>query len=96
MGVAVVAFVDKHYRGLGPLREGVGTDVLATRHVVHVAASAKKGGEVVVEPATAVPAGIDYDSLGVAVLAEQTVIDRAEARTIHALHVNIGDAAVGY
>ena len=94
MAIAVVVLAHEHTRRLGPLVERVDADNLAMRHERLVLLAAEQGAQVVVQPASAVVAFIDDDSLAVAVLvAEQFTIDGAERRAVHLLDMDIGQLA---
>ncbi len=82
VSVAVVALVDEHDRRLGPLRERVTADIASAGSIAHIFLSAQQQGNIVVEPASAVVACVDNDSLAVAIFSE----DRKSTR-LNSSHV---------
>ncbi len=70
--------------------------VLASRAEADVLLAAEQDGEVVVQPAAAVVACVHNHSLFVALKSEELVVNGAEAGRIHALHVDVSNAAAGY
>ena len=96
VGVAVVAFVDEHDRGLVPLRERFTADVVASRRETDVFASGEEYGYVVVKPTAAVIASVNYNRIAVALQAEQLVVDCAEALAVHAVDMDVCYSSAAY
>ncbi len=95
MGVGIVGLAHKHHRWLVPLREGLGSDIASSWGETDIFLAAEQDREVIMEPAAAVPAGVDHHCVAVAVFAEQPVVDGIETRSVHSAHMHVADSAPG-
>ena len=93
MTVAVVPLADEDTARLRPLHEGVIADVLPTWGEALVELTAEQEGEVLVEPAPTIVAGVDDHSVIVAVLTEELLVGFTEAVAIHRTYDDVGYTA---
>ena len=83
VGVAVVGLTLEHDAGFVPSARGHVAHISASDYLCQVFIAAEEHFYILVETASAVPSGIDYNPLLVHIFSEQVGVDTTEAGVVH-------------